>query len=103
MGIGIIITLVLLSILIVTLVYIIFNLLRKNEIQEDILAEYLIKLNQISITIAESDKILKTIDERGTFKSDDEVGYFFKSLQDIQEILNLFQVKTIEEPPQNQS
>jgi|TARA_Y100000114_G_C11605578_1_gene252590 hypothetical protein len=72
-----------------------FNLLRKNEKQEDILAGYLNYLDRLSRTIDASDKKLKEIDQKGTFKSDDEVGYFFKSIQDIQEILNDFKLKEI--------
>jgi len=72
-----------------------FNLLRKNEKQEDILAGYLNYLDRLSRTIDASDKKLKEIDRAGTFKSDDEVGYFFKSIQDIQEILNDFKLKEI--------
>ena len=72
-----------------------FNLLRKNEQQEDILAGYLNYLDRLSKSIDASDKKLKEIDQAGTFKSDDEVGYFFKSIQDIQDILNDFKLKEI--------
>ena len=72
-----------------------FNLLRKNEKQEDILAEYLNYLDRLSKTIEASDKKLKEIDQAGTFKSDDEVGQFFKSVQQIQDILNDFKLKEI--------
>ena len=72
-----------------------FNLLRKNEKQEDILAEYLNYLDGLSKAIDASDKKLKEIDRAGTFKSDDEVGYFFKSIQEIQDILNDFKLKEI--------
>ena len=71
------------------------NLLKKNEKQEDILMEYLNYLENISKTIQISDKKLKEIDNKGTFKSDDEVGYFFKSIQEIQKILNDFKIKEI--------
>ena len=72
-----------------------FNLLRKNEQQEDILAGYLNYLDRLSKSIDASDKKLKEIDRAGTFKSDDEVGYFFKSIQEIQDILNDFKLKEI--------
>ena len=84
-----------LSVLVVILGFTTFNLLRKNEKQEDILAEYLNYLDGLSKTIDASDKKLKEIDRAGTFKSDDEVGYFFKSIQDIQDILNDFKLKEI--------
>ena len=90
-----IILLSVLSVLVVILGFTTFNLLRKNEKQEDILAEYLNYLDGLSKTIDASDKKLKEIDQAGTFKSDDEVGYFFKSIQDIQDILNDFRLKDI--------
>jgi len=71
------------------------NLLRKNEKQEDILGEYMNYLDRLSRTIEASDKKLKEIDQKGTFSSDDEVGQFFKSVQQIQEILNDFKLKEI--------
>ena len=82
-----------LSVLVVIFGFTTFNLVRKNEKQEDILAEYLTYLDRLSRTIEVSDKKLKEIDRAGTFKSDDEVGYFFKSIQDIQDILNDFKLK----------
>ena len=84
-----------LSILIVILGFTTFNLLRKNEKQEDILVEYLTYLDRLSKTIDASDKKLKEIDRAGTFKSDDEVGQFFDSIQKIQDILNDFKLKEI--------
>ena len=84
-----------LSVLVVILGFPTFNLMRKNEKQEDILAEYLIYLDRLSKTIDASDKKLKEIDRAGTFKSDDEVGQFFNSIQKIQDILNDFKLKEI--------
>ena len=84
-----------LSVTVVILGFTTFNLLRKNEKQEDILAEYLNYLDGLSKAIDASDKKLKEIDRAGTFKSDDEVGYFFKSIQNIQDILNDFKLKEI--------
>jgi len=90
-----IISISVLSVLVVILGFTTFNLLRKNEKQEDILAEYLNYLDRLSKTIEASDKKLKEIDQAGTFKSDDEVGQFFKSVQQIQDILNDFKLKEI--------
>jgi hypothetical protein len=84
-----------LSVLVVILGFTTFNLMRKNEKQEDILAEYLNYLDRLSKTIEASDKKLKEIDRAGTFKSDDEVGQFFNSIQKIQDILNDFKLKEI--------
>ena len=84
-----------LSVLAVILGFTTWNLMKKNERQEDILAEYLNYLDQLSKTIDASDKKLKEIDRAGTFKSDDEVGQFFDSIQKIQDILNDFKLKEI--------
>lgn len=81
------------GILTVILGFTTYNLLRKNEKQEDILAGYLNYLDQLSRAIEISDIKLKKLDERGVFKSDDEVGFFFTNLQKIQNILNEFQLK----------
>ena len=86
---------VILSLLVVALGYTTYNLLRKNEKQEDILASYLEYLDRISRVIEVSDKKLKQVDARGTFKSDDEVGFFFQQIKGLQDILNEFQMKKL--------
>jgi hypothetical protein len=90
-----ILTIVLLSILVVTLGFTTYNLLRKNEKQEDILAGYMTYLNKISDTIELSDKKMMEVDAKGSFKSDDEVGFFFEQIKTIQTALNSFVVKNI--------
>ena len=80
------------TIVILVLLGIIWNLLRKQETAEDILVSYMNYLDNISKTIEISDKKLKELDVKGSFKSDDEVGFFFKSVQQIQDILNDFKV-----------
>ena len=72
-----------------------YNLLKKNEAQEDILASYMTYLNKISDIIDFSDKKLKEVDEKGSFKSDDEVGFFFEQIKALQDILNSFNVKNL--------
>ena len=93
--IALIVTVCILSVLVVILGFTTWNLMKKNERQEDILAEYLNYLDNLSRTIEISEKKLKEIDNKGTFSSDDEVGFFFKSIQGIQEILNDFKLKRL--------
>jgi hypothetical protein len=88
--------------LILILSYTTFNLLRKNEKLEDmvenqskILSGYMSYLNKITDIIEHSDKRLKEVDSKGSFKSDDEVGFFFEQLLSIQEVLNKFNIKNI--------
>ena len=90
-----ILTIVLLSILVVTLGFTTFNLLKKNEKQEDILAGYMTYLNKISDTIEMSEKKMMEVDAKGSFKSDDEVGFFFEQIKTIQTALNSFVIKNI--------
>jgi len=90
-----IITIVILSLMVVILGYTTFNLLRKNEKQEDILMGYMSYLNKVSDIIEMADKKLKEIDAKESFKSDDEVGFFFESVKQIQSILNQFNIKNL--------
>ena len=90
-----ILIIIILSLLVVTLGYTTFNLLKKNEKQEDILAGYMTYLNKISDTIEASDKKLQEVDHRGAFKSDDEVGFVFEQIKSIQTILNTFIIKNL--------
>jgi hypothetical protein len=88
-----ILTIIILSIIIVVLGYTTWNLLVKNEKLEDTVVsydEYFLELNN---AISEADKRLKKVDERGLFKSDDEIGWFFTSVKEIQNSLNVFKLK----------
>jgi hypothetical protein len=82
-----------LSVLVVILGFTTFNLLRKNERAEDIVVGYLIYLEKISKVIEASDEKLKKLDYKGSFRSDDEVGFFFDQVKKVQEILNDFKLK----------
>ena len=52
-------------------------------------------LNKFSEIIDYSHKKLKEIDAKGSFESDDEVGFFFQQLKALQEILDTFNVKNL--------
>ena len=62
------------------------NLLKKNEALEDFITKQ-------SEAVNECDKRLKEIDNKGIFYSDDQIGWFFKEVQKIQEALNEFTLK----------
>ena len=87
-----IIVTVILGLMVVILGYTTINLLRKNEKQEDVLAAYLLYMDNLSKIIEHSDKRLKKIDTKGTFESDDEIGWFFEQIKVIQERLNNFKL-----------
>ena len=82
-----------LSTFVVILIFINYNLLRKNEKCEDIIKSYENYMINLSNTITFSEQKIKEIDSKGTFTSDDEVGYFFQQLKYLQEQLNNFKVK----------
>ena len=72
------------------LLYIVRNLLIKNENYEDVVQDQVQYLQNISNAIGEGQKHLKSLDERGVFQSDDEVGYFFEQMKYVQDELNRY-------------
>lgn len=87
-----IVAVVILSVVSVVLLFTTFNLLRKNEKQEDVLVSYLEYMNMISKIIEHSSDRLKKIDAAGTFSSDDEIGWFFEEVKAIQNRLDNFKL-----------
>ncbi|MDA8978357.1 hypothetical protein N9F67_00640 [bacterium] len=69
-----------------------FNLLRKNERSEDILLSFQKYLDQLSRIIEFSDEKLKKIDERGIFKNDDEIGFMYEQIKELQKVLSNFRM-----------
>ena len=74
------------SALIIVSLFVIWNLMKKNEILEDFIAKQ-------SEAIDYCDRRLKTIDDKGSFIADDEVGWFFEKIKEIQEALNEFRLR----------
>ena len=75
-----------------TISYIIWNLLRKNERQEDIITTQNEYIQTISTIMTESNKKIKEIDSKQIFQSDDEIGWFFKGIKEIQELINEYNI-----------
>ena len=84
------IIIIILSLLVVTLGYTTFNLLRKNEEAEDILVSQQEFIDKIEEQITFTENKLNKIDQKGLFKSDDEIGWFFNELKQIQKGLSQF-------------
>ena len=72
---------ILLSLLVVTFGYTTFNLLRKNERADDVIVSQQEFINKVDEQVTFSEKRLDQIDVKGTFKSDDEIGWFFNELK----------------------
>jgi predicted PurR-regulated permease PerM len=84
------VTIIILFIIIVVLGFAIRNLLVKVERYEDITVDQTQYLQSISNIIKDSQKHLQNLDERGVFQSDDEVGYFFEQMKNVQKELDRY-------------
>ena len=77
---------IILAIVITASFFMIRNLIVKNERLEDFISKQ-------SEAITACGKRLKEVDDKGIFYADDEIGWFFKEIQKIQESLNEFTLK----------
>ena len=83
---GWIIATILLTVITTIMGFALWNLLKKNESLED----FITKQSEAVNTCV---KRLKEIDNKGIFYADDQIGWFFKEVQKIQEALNEFTLK----------
>ena len=67
-------------------IYILKNLLNKLEKFEDFVETMNEEINSI-------DKSLSAIDERVSFRSDDEIGFYFDEIKKLQNHVNQFKLK----------
>lgn len=79
---------IILSVLVLGLGYVVFNLNRKVIKQESIIEFQVGYLRNVAYLINESKIYVEQLDEKGTFRSDDEVGVFFDFMKEIQETIN---------------
>ena len=77
---------IILTVVITASAFMIRNLIVKNERLEDFISTQ-------SEAITACDKRLKEIDDKGMFYADDQIGFFFKEVQKIQDALNEFTLK----------
>jgi hypothetical protein len=73
--------------------YTTFNLLKKNERAEDTILYYEGYMKEINEQIQFIDKRVKEIDARGSFQSDDEVGFFFERLKLLNNLLATYKLQ----------
>jgi len=81
-----------LGVVILVLGYVVFNLNRKVVKQEEILEYQVGYLRNVSYLIQESKIYIEQLDEKGAFRSDDEVGVFFNFMKEIQETINAYRL-----------
>ena len=83
---------IILGVVILGLGYVVFNLNRKVIKQEEILEYQVGYLRNVSYLIQESKIYIEQLDEKGAFRSDDEVGVFFNFMKEIQETINAYRL-----------
>jgi hypothetical protein len=67
--------------------YIIYNLNQKVIKLEQIATKQKFIIDSVAAIVDESNKMLNQVELTEAFKSDDQIGFFFKNLQNIQESL----------------
>ena len=77
---------IILTIVLTISFFIIRNLILRNEQLEDFISKQ-------SDAISACDQRLKQLDDKNIFYADDDIGFFFKEVQKIQEALNEFTLK----------
>ena len=77
---------IILTIVLTISFFIIRNLILRNEQLEDFISKQ-------SEAVNACDQRLKQLDDKNMFYADDEIGFFFKEVQKIQEALNEFTLK----------
>jgi hypothetical protein len=77
---------IILTVVITASAFIIRNLIMKNEKLEDFISKQSEAIDACGVR-------LKQLDQKGSFIADDEIGFFFKEVEKIQEALNEFTLK----------
>jgi hypothetical protein len=84
---------IILVLMVVVLGYTTFNLLKKNERAEDIINSQIKYINEVSEIVQFVDKRMGELDNKGTFESDDEIGFFFQRIKLLNDLLKKYQIK----------
>jgi hypothetical protein len=86
---------IILIILVLILGYVSYNLFKKVEQLERIVDSQESYISKFSNSVDFASKRLGEIDEKGTFQSDDEIGWFFESVKTLQSELNDFNLNGV--------
>lgn len=98
-------TIIILSVLTSILGYVSYNLFKKVEKLEKVVDSQDQYIARFSNTVNNTNRRLEDIDAKGTFQSDDEIGWFFESVKTLQSELNDFNLneKRGQQPNQQSS
>jgi hypothetical protein len=80
--------------ILLALMYASYNLFRKTEKLEKLVDDQNIYIDRISELIEVSNKKISESEIANAFKTDDEIGFFFETLQEIQSQLNSFKTRS---------
>ena len=92
-AIGFFVTLIVLMWVATIIGYVVRNLMVQNEKLTKLIEERDIYINNIDEVIQNIEARLREIDVKGTFASDDEVGFFFNSLKQMSQTLNVYKLR----------
>jgi predicted PurR-regulated permease PerM len=84
-------TLILINVIVIILGiigYVIWNLMKKAEKLENIIEVQEKYITEFYDLVKQSEAKIKEIDANQTFQSDDEIGFFFTNIKNIQEALS---------------
>ena len=71
----------------IAFIFLINRALKQLEVYEQYVIQYRVTFKKIESIVKQGEKRIKELDVTGAFESDDEIGFFFKQVKDIQEIL----------------
>jgi Tfp pilus assembly protein PilO len=78
---------ILITIIILTSGYVIWNLLKKVEKLEDITSEQSELISTLTSSVIKIDEVITQLDSSGAFESDDEIGTFFEQIKNMRDTL----------------
>ena len=77
----------LITIIILTSGYVIWNLLKKVEKLEDVTGEQSELISTLTSSVIKIDEVITQLDSSGAFESDDEIGTFFEQIKNMRDTL----------------
>jgi Tfp pilus assembly protein PilO len=77
----------LITIIILTSGYVIWNLLKKVEKLEDITGEQSELISTLTSSVIKIDEVITQLDSSGAFENDDEIGTFFEQIKKMRDTL----------------
>lgn len=84
---------IILTIVVITLIMFLRKFIIKNEELEDLVAAHEKYVAKFSETVTYCTIKMNQIDEKGSFTSDDEIGWWFEEIKTMQQLLNQYSLE----------